>query len=315
MAGCGRKITLFVLLISTFSWIRSDNSPTAESPYPRIDTLFTTDPMYRQLIGEVESYYKAEAKGDSLPGLLVFSYTPSPRDTLYTIAARVNLPYDTIASLNGISSPSAPDTDRPLLIPNMPGIFAPVEPRTDIERLVAVRFHDPESEEFDVEIPVTIIFPEGRRSMTFHPGAHYHPMSRAFFLGILFRLPVEGGRLSSPYGTRSSPFTGEQTFHHGIDIAAEMGTPVIAARSGRVKAAGTDPIFGTFVILAHENGYETVYAHLLYATVVLNQRLESGMILGAIGVSGVSTGPHLHFEIRQQGESKNPSLLLPGEPE
>lgn len=151
--------------------------------------------------------------------------------------------------------------------------------------------------------------------MTFYPGVRYHPMSRAFFLGILFRLPVEGGRLSSPYGPRSSPFTGEQMFHHGIDIAAKTGTPVLAARSGRVKAVGTNPVFGNFVILTHENGYETVYAHLLYATVVLNQRLDSGKMLGAVGVSGVSTGPHLHFEIRWQGKSKNPSLLLPGEPE
>jgi murein DD-endopeptidase MepM/ murein hydrolase activator NlpD len=136
-------------------------------------------------------------------------------------------------------------------------------------------------------------------------------VERAYFLNILFRFPLSEGRLSSGYGPRKNPFTGHPEFHQGIDIAAPFGTDVVAARDGVVSLIGVDPVLGRYIQLLHEGGYETIYGHLSNVTVSLKQQIGSGMILGKVGSTGYSTGPHLHFEIRRKGKSKNPSSLLP----
>jgi murein DD-endopeptidase MepM/ murein hydrolase activator NlpD len=75
---------------------------------------------------------------------------------------------------------------------------------------------------------------------------------------------------------------------------------------------GTEPVLGIHVIVDHGGGLQTVYGHLKYASVVLNQTVRSGTMLGAVGSTGLSTGPHLHFEIRLSGEARDPSRYLPG---
>ena len=137
-------------------------------------------------------------------------------------------------------------------------------------------------------------------------------MERAYFLRILFRFPVRSGALSSGYGQRRDPFDGHPRFHGGIDIAAPAGIEVLAARGGEVLAAGTDPVLGNFVQLLHEGGYVTLYGHLALVRVALKQKVTSGMIIGAVGSTGQSTGPHLHFAIRRQGSSRDPLPLFAG---
>ncbi len=151
----------------------------------------------------------------------------------------------------------------------------------------------------------------GERRLTFFPGERFNPVERAFFLRILFRFPLGArGRLTSLYGTRASPFTGHPQFHDGIDIAAPEGTTVVAARDGTVAEVGQDPVLGTFIRLSHQGGYETVYGHLSEALVSLNQEVHSGMMIGKVGTTGRSTGPHLHFEIRRKGSLRDPLPLI-----
>jgi murein DD-endopeptidase MepM/ murein hydrolase activator NlpD len=136
-------------------------------------------------------------------------------------------------------------------------------------------------------------------------------VERAFFLDILFHSPVENGSLSSRYGTRISPISGKIHFHNGIDLAAPLGSRVFAARDGKVIETGIDTILGSYIILSHPGDYETVYGHLDSRVVELNQSVTSGMMIGRVGMTGASTGPHLHFEVRKQGESRDPQSLLP----
>jgi murein DD-endopeptidase MepM/ murein hydrolase activator NlpD len=110
---------------------------------------------------------------------------------------------------------------------------------------------------------------------------------------------------------RKHPFTGGHTFHHGIDLAAPEGSEVKPARAGIVTEKGFDPILGNFLVIGHEGGYETVYGHLNFSTVELKMRVGSDTIIGVVGSTGLSTGPHLHFEIRQGGESRDPEIMLP----
>jgi murein DD-endopeptidase MepM/ murein hydrolase activator NlpD len=118
------------------------------------------------------------------------------------------------------------------------------------------------------------------------------------------------GRVSSEYGVRTHPITGEQRLHAGLDIAARTGTPVGAAEAGVVRRAGRAGGYGLLVEVEHAGGLATRYAHLSRIAVSTGQRVTRGQLLGAVGSTGASTGPHLHFEVRVRGAPQNPRAWL-----
>lgn len=123
-------------------------------------------------------------------------------------------------------------------------------------------------------------------------------------------LPVTG-RPSSGYGLRADPVHGGTINHPGFDLAAPTGTPVAAAAAGTVVHAGPAGTYGNLVTLRHDNGFETRYAHLSAVDVAVGDRVEAGAPLGKVGTTGYSTGPHLHFEVRHDGQAIDPAPLLP----
>jgi murein DD-endopeptidase MepM/ murein hydrolase activator NlpD len=98
--------------------------------------------------------------------------------------------------------------------------------------------------------------------------------------------------------------------HEGIDIAAPIGTPIRASGGGTVEAAGADPAYGMFVLLRHPDGYETMYGHASRVLVREGDTVSAGVVIGLTGNSGRSTAPHLHFEVRRQGQSLDPLTLV-----
>ena len=112
--------------------------------------------------------------------------------------------------------------------------------------------------------------------------------------------------ITSPFGYRKDPFTGEVTYHSGTDIAAPAGTPILAAADGTVTIAnGTDPwggSYGYYIKLDHGEGVETLYAHCLAIAVTEGQQVRQGEVIGYVGSTGNSTGNHLHFEMRDAGQ-------------
>jgi murein DD-endopeptidase MepM/ murein hydrolase activator NlpD len=125
-----------------------------------------------------------------------------------------------------------------------------------------------------------------------------------------FVLPV-AGRPSSGYGLRADPIHGNMINHPGFDLAAKAGTEVAAAARGTVVHAGPAGTYGNLVTLRHDNGFETRYAHLSSVDVKLGDLVEAGTELGKVGTTGYSTGPHLHFEVRHDGNAIDPAPLLP----
>lgn len=115
--------------------------------------------------------------------------------------------------------------------------------------------------------------------------------------------------ITSPFGYRKDPFTGEVTYHSGTDIAAPVGTPILAAADGTVAIAnGTDPwggSYGYYIKLDHGEGIETLYAHCSAITVTTGQRVQQGEVIGYVGSTGNSTGNHLHFEVWENGRQTN----------
>ena len=106
--------------------------------------------------------------------------------------------------------------------------------------------------------------------------------------------------ISSLFGSRVHPITGQVRFHEGTDLAAAEGTPVVAAFSGRVEIAGWLGGYGLIVVISHGDTHETRYAHLSEVLVKPGQVVKQGNVIGLVGSTGMATGPHLHFEIWQK---------------
>ncbi|RIX41016.1 MAG: M23 family peptidase [Rhodocyclales bacterium GT-UBC] len=123
-------------------------------------------------------------------------------------------------------------------------------------------------------------------------------------------LPVRSAELGSAFGVRNDPIAGLRAMHEGIDFNAEIGTPVLAAADGVVLSAVYHPEFGNVIDIDHGEGLLSRYAHLSRMDVKSGKLLKRGELIGAVGNTGRSTGPHLHFEVRQQGVAQNPALFL-----
>lgn len=124
-----------------------------------------------------------------------------------------------------------------------------------------------------------------------------------------FIIPSDGP-LTSSFGWRTHPILGTSRFHNGLDFGAEHGSPIRAADNGVVIAAGWEGGYGNTVIIDHGNGLSTLYGHASELYVTVGQPVQRGQVVAAVGSTGLSTGPHLHFEVRQQGEPMDPIAFL-----
>ena len=118
------------------------------------------------------------------------------------------------------------------------------------------------------------------------------------------------GEVSSEYGWRNDPFKGSKAWHAGLDIAAPAGDPVAACWDGTVTYAGTKGGYGNVVEVTHAGGWKSVYGHLRSASVKAGDAVTAGEKIAEVGSSGRSTGPHLHFELRRDGETVDPKAML-----
>lgn len=124
------------------------------------------------------------------------------------------------------------------------------------------------------------------------------------------RMPVEGARFSSQFGSRIHPVTGRRKNHHGIDMAAPSGTPIYATADGRVEMAKWYGGYGNYVQIEHGDEVETRYGHMSRMNVSAGQPVKKGDLIGWVGSTGRSTGPHLHYEVRIAGEPVDPEPYL-----
>ncbi len=123
-------------------------------------------------------------------------------------------------------------------------------------------------------------------------------------------LPVRNPQIGSGFGMRTDPFTGLQAMHEGLDLVAEVGTPVMAAGGGIVIFSGFHHEFGNLVVIDHGNGIITRYGHCSRLDVKEGDVVLRGQVIAAVGETGRATGPHLHFEVRYKGVAQNPSKFL-----
>jgi len=118
--------------------------------------------------------------------------------------------------------------------------------------------------------------------------------------------PISGGRITSTFGYRNHPVLGMVLMHEGLDIANTVWTPIYAPADGRVTESSFGPYFGNVVKLEHDSVYTTVYAHMQKAAVITGQFIKRGDLVGYVGTTGRSTGPHLHYEVHKNGRPVDP---------
>jgi murein DD-endopeptidase MepM/ murein hydrolase activator NlpD len=235
------------------------------------------------------------------------SHTVKSGDHISVLAVNYGLNQDTIISINKITNSRLLQIGKVLRIPNQDGILHTVK---NGETLVSIAG----KYNADVKTIQTIneLFSESiiAGKDLFIPGAKLDWVSLQEINGDLFIWPVNGA-ITSPYGYRRDPFNSSRNqFHTGIDIRGSMGTPVKAAMAGRVSQVGTDNVLGNYVIISHHSGYRTLYGHLSVIRARTGAYVTQGELIGNVGSTGLSTGPHLHFTVYKDGVLVNPRTLM-----
>lgn len=127
---------------------------------------------------------------------------------------------------------------------------------------------------------------------------------------ITFIRPLETGRVTAPYGKRKHPILNEEFFHTGIDIAAVTGTEILASADGQVIYCDWAGSYGKIIIIEHQDGYQTKYAHISHYKVEKGDEVKQGQVIATVGTTGNVTGPHLHFEVLKDEENIDPQEVL-----
>jgi murein DD-endopeptidase MepM/ murein hydrolase activator NlpD len=314
-----------VLLLLTGIFLPLGRVESQEPAVPKIDRLDNRDMLFRQYLADVEAARRrifnqrdAEIGGAAhraagaaefsrreaslAEGLTIYAYTPQSGEDLLDLAARCTIPYAALVTLNRLPAAAA-ELSGGILLPSIPGLFIPDEPRNDLEMLLSSTRNDGRG------VPLTVRRGGKTERFRFIPGGDFTPTERTFFLHPGFRFPLRNYRLTSAFGPRINPVTGNPRFHEGLDLAAPEGSEVFASRKGVVAEQGYDPIYGNYIIINHGD-WSSLYGHLSEIRTTLRNNVESGSLIGRVGSTGQSTGPHLHFELRQKGVAQDPERYL-----
>lgn len=264
----------------------------------------------RQLLtDEVDNAKTSIEKEEELP-LCYYTYRVKKGDIIGNIAEKFNITTDTIISVNDIHQSRLLQIGQYLKIPSMAGIAYTV--RKDNETIKDI------CDKFEISAKkcseINNLDPSDKltagRSL-FLPDAQLDWATKQEINGDLFIKPIKTKYyLSSYYGWRASPFSGKRSYHSGIDMACPQGTPIYASLAGEVTSTGFNNVYGNFVIVTHHSGYKTLYGHMSAILVAKGNHVYNNTVIGKVGSTGMSTGPHLHFTVYKFGKTVNPLGLL-----
>lgn len=291
---------------SQIQFIKTENAPLIESIEVK-----DKDILYQQYSMDLQQFYM-DLAANRKTATMFYSYKPKKEDTIFTIAARFNIPAETIACINGLAAVDYVIAGKTLLIPAAPGLFVLdagrvriEKPANSLEALIQKKYME------KLDDRSFFCYNINERYFIHLPDEKLDATARSFFLDVKMKTPLDQYWLSSDYGYRPSPFNGEKQFHRGIDMAAPEGTKVYACKGGKViSVVKMDPTFGNYIVIKHPSGLSSIYAHLSKIEVKNGENVTTGQEIGLVGKTGRVTGPHLHFEIRQNGQSTNPNAYI-----
>jgi murein DD-endopeptidase MepM/ murein hydrolase activator NlpD len=188
----------------------------------------------------------------------------------------------------------------------------------DSFELVYERVESPDGEVRGGEVLFASLDLRGRRLQAYRfehaDGSHgYYDADGRSLRKWLMRTPIDGARLSSGFGPRRHPILGYNRMHRGVDFAAPTGTPIYAAGDGVLTYAGRKGAYGNYIQIRHNDEFSTAYAHMSRFAdgVKKGSRVRQGQVIAYVGSTGRSTGPHLHYEVLQNGNQINPMSIKP----
>lgn len=323
---------ILAVLIFFFMLFLSISISRASSPVEISDKIII--PEDKGVINDLSIYLTGEEKSEvrSIPEInqKVISYRRyqvRAGDTVSAIAERFNLLTDTIALTNNITNIRNLRQGSTILIPNQNGRLVKVN-RNDSINSLANKYGVSWKSIADVNdlkskniMPGQTLFIPSSRMTEYERNAFNYipppPPRRAAPQvsnnnrgeGSKFIWPVRGA-ITSGFGMRRDPFKNILIFHSGIDIRGDEGDPVLSAADGKVSYTGWTNIFGNFILVKHDDDLVSLYGHLSSINVKKGESVKQGSLIGKVGSTGRSTGPHLHFEVRKNNVPVNPMTLL-----
>lgn len=278
-----------------------------EAQYPQIrETRVYKDPLFKQQQEETESWYFNAAAGKATPPLSLYRYKSRANDSLIMLSATFSLPVDTLATINGFENIADFRAGQELLVPSAPGLYIYDEANSSWMRQLRKRLEA----SGQTGMPLVLLKNGEKRKVAYYQGMNLPGDLKSRFVLPLFHSPLSKRIITSPFGYRNHPVTGQWGMHVGCDYRAPVGTEVFACADGRILSTGMVEDYGKYVIIKHRNGYTSLYGHLSRILVNKNQTIFEGMKIAESGNTGISTGPHLHFEIRKNGNAIDPENLL-----
>jgi len=229
-------------------------------------------------------------------------------DTVSGIAQKYEVSVGAIIASNEIRNARALQEGVLLRIPNIDGIPYQIKSGDSLTK-IAASFNVPLEVILDINDIKSDVIKSGET--LFIPGARMNDIDLRMSLGELFTYPVRNRFITSYFGMRRDPISGNIALHTGIDLRGNIGDTVMAALDGVVEVVDENWLYGKRIIISHSNGYKTLYAHLNSFSVKKGDRVIQGRKIGELGNTGYSTGPHLHFSIYDKNNKLvNPLELL-----
>lgn len=264
-------------------------------------------------MGGADTGLPSERPGDvqegteQVPDLYYSVYTVQKGDIVGQIATAHGISQDAIISLNKLKNTRTLQIGQLLKIPSINGILYTTK-KGDTPESISDKYQvSLEKVAMVNSITDNVVTPG---SVLFLPDAKLDWVTLQEINGDLFLKPLRGGYyISSRYGWRDNPFSGNRTFHNGVDMATSRGAPIYAALDGTVSATGYDVTYGNYVIISHHSGYQTLYGHMNTILTSRGKYVTTSTKIGTVGNTGQSTGPHVHFTVYKNRSTINPSTL------
>ncbi len=236
----------------------------------------------------------------NLDRLVISDYTYKNNESLNTIASMYGTDVNTICSTNYIEAIGLLYTGKRLVVHNKRGLLYKVKPGETLTT-IAKKFKKSEEE---------LLLANDKPGIYEFQTGEYVYIPGAYLRFKDFMVPMFNSKITSGFGNRIHPIFGVLKFHEGIDLKQKYGTPVRASCDGKVIFAGWAEGYGKLVILKHFKGYTTYYGHLSKIRVKVGTYVNKGQIIGNVGATGWTTGPHLHFEVRKNGVPVDPRKVF-----
>jgi len=259
-------------------------------------------------VEQAETVKKPEETSQELITFQWRQYKVQKGDAVSTIAKKFGVSIGAVIASNNISNARRLQEGVSLRIPNIDGIPYSIKAGDSLSKISAF-FNVPLDVILDINDLKSDVIKAGET--IFIPGARMNDLDLRMSLGELFIYPVHSKHLTSGFGMRKDPISGELNFHTGIDLRANSGSTVMASMEGVVSVINENWLYGKHIIMSHPNGYKTLYAHLSSISVKQGDKVAQGRKIGEAGNTGYSTGAHLHFTIYDKnGKLINPLDLL-----